>query len=541
MQTSFAGGKEMRKRKIKKYGLTLKQIEAEEKKKKKKKKHDDKRVKVKRVKLFDDIVLTVSNDAVTNFKLKTSTTVKNTKTHLGVSGGKRGFAKVKLYKKANLKHAMHLLRLDTERQLANRPEMLLSTDESMTERQIQEQILRMHEFDDRSNSKGGRRCLNAYVEIFCAFESLELLKQYMKELEARYNTNVFAVIHDDESVEHVHILISYKNKENKALRLHKSEFSRLWRETIRKLQPSRNANFRTGEGMKAFQFYQYRKAYLHSQEAYDNFVNYTREQRMNFYDFEFFYYLYDLKEAKRKLWKLYQENQQKFFDYIDELQSRRVAEINTNDSLYNFTVTRDTTTLEEIEEEEEKQEFFSIADALSHIDKLVSNVRKTEDNNETTLREESIYDIMNDDITTAEAETFNDILRRKEEEYFEKVREIEETQEEIKQEAQAQQQERQEQEIKEQFIKSTERHEREEVNIKHHDTDEKTIINDFTNSQDKDIYRKLSVYHNHDEIVKFIEEQKQKEQQEENKDSNNITVFKKKSTFSSNLKRRVVK
>ncbi|MEM7828010.1 MAG: hypothetical protein QW561_01575 [Candidatus Aenigmatarchaeota archaeon] len=239
-----------------------------------------------------DITLEVPASAETGFKTKTKTRVSKTKVkgsvfRAGGGGGRssrRGFAKVKAYKKTNLKHALHVLRIETERKLAPSPAKLIASDTSLTDEQIKENILKMFEIDRKKTQ--GRKQTNACMEIFCAYESEQLVRDYIDDLSKRFNTNVYAVFHNDENVPHVHIMISWRNRDNKAIAVHKGIFKELWQETIMRLQPSRECKFKKGEGTPSLPFWQIREKYLKSQGDYDAFMESMRKMRELFYFFE---------------------------------------------------------------------------------------------------------------------------------------------------------------------------------------------------------------------------------------------------------------
>ena len=204
--------------------------------------------------------LKVPRGAKTSFGIKVR--FNNSKVKVGqkeIIGSRWGFARVKIYKKSDLLHMLHMLRIETERELSGKIELMGLNGES--EDQIRERLLRMHEVE---RQRGRKAQGNAYLEVVASFEDKRLVKKLMKELERRFNSDVYAVLHYDENVPHAHIIISWRNKQGKAIRLRRGDFRSVWRQAIETLQPSREVANRKGVGRPYVPFYILRKAYMES-------------------------------------------------------------------------------------------------------------------------------------------------------------------------------------------------------------------------------------------------------------------------------------
>lgn len=192
--------------------------------------------------------------------------------------GGRGFALVNVVKKVNVKKTKHILRQETERLLDREPALILSSEsDDITMNEAKERILAMHAIDEKKGV--GKKQKYAYLELTGFFEDLNILRDYIHTLSKRYNTEVYAVIHTDESIPHAHVLLSWRNKEGKAIRLQKKDFHELWREYIKINQPSFQWDFKRGSGTKRVPFFILRNAWLKSEEEYHKVLNEIRQQR----------------------------------------------------------------------------------------------------------------------------------------------------------------------------------------------------------------------------------------------------------------------
>lgn len=192
---------------------------------------------------------------------------------VGAGNSRFGFATVKAYRKSSLFHTLHILRIETERQLAGRIELVGLNNES--EEEIRERLLRMHEVE--LNKKRKAQCY-AYLEIMGYYQDKRLVKKFMKMLEKKFNADVFGVIHHDENSPHVHVIVSWRDRRGKAIRLQRGDFNRLWRQAIEVMQPSREVAVRKGMGRRSIRFYEMRKYYLRGE--WDKIINYLRVETL---------------------------------------------------------------------------------------------------------------------------------------------------------------------------------------------------------------------------------------------------------------------
>lgn len=140
------------------------------------------------------------------------------------------YCRTQTYHKCDFRHTDHLLRERTSRPLTGEME-LFSTQSWESAEGVKNAICMMHA-PERTKFK---RSKMVYLEFLCYPGSQDALLEYMKELEQRFNTLVYSVVHLDESMLHAHVVVEWRNNEGRCLRLQRRGLYTLWKETVTKV------------------------------------------------------------------------------------------------------------------------------------------------------------------------------------------------------------------------------------------------------------------------------------------------------------------